>query len=81
VFGAPAALAAYLKVFEEEGALDKFETFASVNGPTFYGLPPNEERIVLEKRPAVVCEGVGVGTQSDVYPLFGGEQVGWSVRA
>ena len=81
VFGAPAALAAYLKVFEEEGALDKFETFASINGPTFYGLPLNEERIVLEKRLALVCEGVGVATEGDMYPLFGGEQVGWSVRA
>jgi dihydroorotase len=81
VFGAPAALTAYLKVFEEEGALDRFETFASINGPTFYGLPLNEERVVLEKRPALVCEGVDVGRQGDLYPLFGGEQVGWSVRA
>jgi dihydroorotase len=81
VFGAPAALAASLKVFEEQGALDKFETFASVNGPTFYGLPLNEERIVLEKRPSLVCEGVDVATQGDVYPLFGGEDVGWTVRA
>ena len=81
VFGAPAALAAYLKVFEEEGALDKFETFASINGPTFYGLPLNDERIVLEKRPALVCDGVEAGAQGDIYPLFGGEQVGWSVRA
>jgi dihydroorotase len=79
VFGAPAALAAYLKVFEEESALHKFETFASINGPTFYGLPLNEERIVLEKRPALVCDGVEVGAEGDVYPLFGGEQVGWSV--
>jgi dihydroorotase len=81
VFGAPAALAAYLKVFEEEGALERFETFASLNGPAFYGLPPNEERIVLEKRSALVCDGVEVGAQGDVHPLFGGEQVGWSVRA
>jgi dihydroorotase len=81
VFGAPAALAAYLKVFEEESALHKFETFASINGPTFYGLPLNEERIVLEKRPALVCDGVEVGAEGDVYPLFGGEQVGWSVCA
>ncbi len=81
VFGAPAALAAYLKVFEEESALHKFETFASINGPTFYGLPLNEERIVLEKRAALVCDGVEVGAEGDVYPLFGGEQVGWSVCA
>ena len=80
VFGAPAALPAYLKVFEGEGALDKFETFASINGPAFYGLPPNEERMVLEKRPNLICERVGVVLQSDVYPLFGGDQLGWAVR-
>jgi dihydroorotase len=80
VFGAPAALAAYLTVFEEENALDNFETFASINGPTFYRLPLNEERIVLEKRPSLVCDAVGVGAQGDAFPLFGGEQVGWSVQ-
>lgn len=79
VFGAPAALAAYLKVFEEEGALTHFETFASINGPRFYGLPLNEERITLAKRPSLVCEGVGVAAQGDVHPLFGGETVDWSV--
>jgi dihydroorotase len=81
VFGAPAALAAYLKVFEEEGALDRFETFASINGPTFYGLPLNEERITLAKRPALICEGIAAGAQGDLYPLFGGETVAWSVAS
>jgi dihydroorotase len=81
VFGAPAALAAYLKVFEEEGALKHFETFASINGPTFYGLPLNEERITLAKQPALVCEGVPAGAQGDLYPLFGGEKVEWSVAS
>jgi dihydroorotase len=81
VFGAPAALAAYLKVFEEEGALARFETFASLNGPRFYGLPPNEDRITLEKRPSLVCEGVAAGSAGDLYPLFGGETVDWVVRA
>jgi dihydroorotase len=79
VFGAPAALAAYLKVFEEEGALERFETFASINGPAFYGLPLNEERITLAKRPALVCEGIDAGTQGDLYPLLGGETLEWSV--
>jgi dihydroorotase len=80
VFGAPAALAAYLKVFEEENALDTFETFASINGPTFYRLPLNEERITLAKQSNFVCERVGVVSQGDVYPLFGGEEVGWTVQ-
>ncbi|MGE0060700.1 MAG: dihydroorotase, partial [Xanthobacteraceae bacterium] len=78
-FGAPAALAAYLKVFEEEKALDKFEAFASLNGPAFYGLPPNEERVRLRRAPATIPERVNVGTAGDIRPLFGGETVDWSM--
>jgi dihydroorotase len=78
VFGAPAALSAYLKVFEEEKALDKFETFASVNGPNFYGLPLNEERVILRKKPAFICD-VPVEKLGEIHPLFGGDQVDWSM--
>ena len=79
VFGAPAALSAYLKVFEEEDALDRFETFASLNGPAFYGLSPNEERVTLQKKPAFVCKEVPVQKLGEIYPLFGGDQVDWSI--
>jgi len=79
VFGAPAALAAYLKVFEEEGALDKFEAFASLNGPAFYGLPANEERVTLRKKPQFVCDDVPVEKMGEIHPLFGGDQVDWSM--
>ena len=58
VFGAPAALSAYLKVFEEEDALDHFETFASLNGPAFYGLPPNEESDHPTEAAGIVCKKV-----------------------
>ena len=44
IFNAPFALESYATVFEEEGALDRFEAFASENGPRFYGLPLNEGR-------------------------------------
>ena len=43
LFNAPVAIETYAKVFEEEGALDKLEAFASLNGPKHYRLPPNEE--------------------------------------
>lgn len=36
-------------VFEEEDALNRLEAFCSLNGPAFYRLPPNEERISLSK--------------------------------
>jgi dihydroorotase len=49
LFNAPVAIETYARVFEEEGALDKLEAFASLSGPRHYRLPPNEERITLEK--------------------------------
>ncbi len=40
-------------MFEQAGALDRLEGFTSLNGPAFYGLAPNEDRITLEKGDAV----------------------------
>jgi dihydroorotase len=37
LFNAPVAIETYARVFEEEGALDKFEAFASLNGPGIIG--------------------------------------------
>jgi dihydroorotase len=48
-FTAPNALACLAEVFERTGALDKLEAFASLNGPAFYQLPINEERITLRR--------------------------------
>ncbi|MCX8995860.1 dihydroorotase [Rhizobiaceae bacterium BDR2-2] len=42
-------------VFEQEGALDRLEAFASLNGPAWYGLPVNEETITLVRRDAPVA--------------------------
>ena len=63
-------------VFEEEGALDRLEAFASLNGPAFYRLPPNEATITLEKQadpveyPAKIETGDGPVTVFDPgYPL------------
>lgn len=79
VFSAPVALQAYLKVFAEENALDRFEAFASLNGPAFYGLPPNEARITLSEKPAFSATNVSVGELGDIVPLFAGESVDWSM--
>lgn len=37
-------------VFEQDGALDRLEAFTALNGPAWYGLAPNEERITLVRR-------------------------------
>ena len=59
IFNAPFALEAYAQVFEEEGALDRFEGFASEHGARFYGLPLNEGRVTLERSEQQVPERIG----------------------
>jgi dihydroorotase len=49
VFSATNTMSCLAEVFEQEGALDRLEGFASLNGPAFYHLPPNEDRITLTK--------------------------------
>ncbi len=49
IFNAPVALESYATVFDEEGALDRFEAFASENGPRFYGLQLNDGTVALER--------------------------------
>lgn len=80
IFNAPFALESYAAVFEEEGALDKFEAFASENGPRFYGLPLNEERIILERTDIVVPELLAL-EGLDVVPFHAGETLRWRLKA
>ena len=80
IFNTPVALAIYAKVFEEEGALDKLEAFASLNGPKHYRLPPNEDSIVLEKSPWTAPAEVKVaGADERALVYRGGETIEWKV--
>jgi len=72
IFNAPYALESYIQVFEEEGALDKFEAFASLNGPRFYGLPVNEETITLERMDQPVPKEI-----DGLVPFHAGETLRW----
>ena len=54
IFNAPVAISSYLKIFEEENALDKFEKFASLNGPKYHNLPPNNEKITFIYEPHTI---------------------------
>ena len=76
IFTAPAALELYAEVFEEEGALNRFEAFASLNGPAFYRLPVNEARVSLRREPWTVPERVGDGDAA-VAPFRAGESLRW----
>jgi dihydroorotase len=79
IFNAPAALETYVRVFDEEGALDKFEGFAAVNGPRFYGLPLNERRVSLVKVAQDVPPHITAGIQR-VVPYHAGESIPWRFK-
>lgn len=76
IFCAPHALEAYVTVFDEEGALDRLEAFASENGPRFYGLPLNEAQVVLERADNAVPARIAAGG-GEVVPWLAGETLGW----
>ena len=80
IFNAPFALEAYAQVFDEEGALDRLEAFASENGPNFYGLPLNEGQIVLERAPVEVPLFIPAAG-SRLVPFLAGETLNWRVAA
>jgi dihydroorotase len=79
IFNAPYALESYVTVFDEEGALDRFEAFASENGPRFYGLPLNEGMITLARGETVVPDTVDANGTT-IVPFHAGETLGWVYR-
>jgi dihydroorotase len=78
VFVGATALQTYVQVFDEEGALERFEAFASLNGPRFYGVEPNRGTIVLKREPSRAAAAVAVDDE-EVVVFRGGEDLAWSI--
>ena len=80
IFSAHAGIELYAEVFEQLGALDRLEDFASHFGADFYRLPRNVGTLTLERRawspPATYALNPG-----ELVPLRAGESVAWAVRA
>ena len=78
-YTAHAAIELYAEAFEQAGALDKLEGFASLNGPKFYNLPVNSDKITLVKQawnvPATMAFGDDV-----VVPIRADETIAWQVK-
>ncbi|WP_130413656.1 dihydroorotase [Fluviicoccus keumensis] len=79
-YTAHAALELYAEVFEQLGALDKLEGFASFHGPDFYRLPRNRDTVTLLKESWEVPEALPFGPTS-VVPIRAGATISWKVRA
>src|SRR6266576_2106958 len=76
IFTAASAVELYAEMFEEDGALDRFEAFASLNGPAFYRLPLNDQRVTLCREEWTVPERIGEGDLA-VMPFRAGETLRW----
>ncbi len=82
IFSAHAAIELYTSAFEQAGALDRLEGFASHFGADFYGLPRNKERITLVKQNWQVPDTLPfAGTQGEapLTPFLAGETLHWKL--
>ncbi len=78
IYTAHAALELYAEAFEDAGALDRLEAFASFFGADFYGLPRNTGRVTLRRETWTVPERLAFG-EGALVPLRAGETVRWRV--
>jgi dihydroorotase len=77
-YTAPAALEMYAEAFEEAGALDQLEPFASFNGADFYGLPRNTGSVTLQRQDWQLPETLPFG-DTTIKPLRGGDTLRWKL--
>jgi len=78
-YSAWSALELYTQLFDDLGALDKLESFASKNGPDFYGLPRNTETVTLVKEAWQVPEQIILPNGNPIVPFFAGQTVNWKL--
>jgi dihydroorotase len=77
-YTAHAAMPMYAEAFDNAGALDKLEGFASFFGADFYGLPRNAGTLTLRKESWTPPESFAFG-EADLKPLRSGEALPWRV--
>jgi dihydroorotase len=70
------AMELYAQAFEEIGALNRLEAFASFHGPDFYGLPRNQDQITIERSQWKIPEELAMA-ESTVVPLDAGQLLQW----
>jgi dihydroorotase len=79
IYSAHAALELYAEAFDQAGALQRLEGFASHFGADFYGLPRNTDSITLEQVDWQVPDSYPLG-DSTVVPMYAGATLHWRLR-
>ena len=77
-YSAYAAIELYAEVFDQAGALDKLEGFASFFGADFYNLPRNSKSITLQQQTWTVPATYQVNDKT-ITPLKAGEDLSWKL--
>ncbi len=72
------AMELYAQAFEEAGALDKLEAFASFHGADFYGLPRNPDQVTLHRQTWTIPDQLALG-EATVVPLDAGQVLHWKL--
>ena len=70
------AMELYAEAFDNAGALDKLEAFASFNGPAFYGMPRNTGTLTLTREDWQLPAELPYG-DATLVPLRAGETLRW----
>jgi dihydroorotase len=72
------AMELYAQAFDQAGALDQLEAFASFNGPAFYKLPRNQGSVTLKRQQWTLPAELPLG-ETTLVPLNGGETIDWQL--
>jgi len=72
------AIEMYATAFDQVGALDQLEGFASHHGADFYGLPRNTETIRLQRVPTKIPDALPFGEET-VIPFMAGQTLPWTL--
>ena len=80
IFSAVAALELYATVFDEEGAIDNLEKFASFNGPAFYGLETNVGTVAFSREEWIVPDYIALSDGTEIKPFMAGKVLSWKVK-
>ncbi len=79
IYSAYCAIELYAEAFEIAGDFANFEAFMSLNGPAFYQLPVNSDKIILKKSAWTVPDSLAFG-QQNLIPFKAGESLQWKVH-
>lgn len=79
-YSAWGAIELYTQVFEDLGALDKLEGFASHYGPDFYGLARNTQTITLRREPWTMPSTIPLTNGDAIVPFYAGETLNWQLE-